>query len=441
MDTLVKSRKFFGLQSNADLKIPILKILGKHPQILMEIVSELGYGTNYRPVSKAIGIMMGKGWINEKDDSSRNDDKKTPKPIFGLTPDGLKSVLGHLDYDDFWEIVFYNNFVSKKHRITIDDEIFSLYTSIKEIKMSEYLESPFQNPELNVDPDKNFPDHIKEANPMILEIIGTEQPLSLESILKLFHNKTSYLKTILKDAQSTGIATIEFFKRQNLIEKISTKKKDYYQMTLKGFLLLSYYLFYDSESKSFSKSVESKKLKLIFQYNFHLLPEILADANLKKLGLTEQDVLQILNMIYYPNNNYFADKNLNQFILYSTLRKLKGLEATKKIQDFNNSFDKIQEKYDTKLYEENDFMDKKLGQYTALQLMTYSASNTSALKRRVLFDFFLAYRELYPDQWKKIKNKIKLEKESIGIWHDECIHELNAFSNEQQKIMVKTLDN
>ena len=111
---------------------------------------------------------------------------------------------------------------------------------------------------------------------------------------------------------------------------------------------------------------------------------------------------------------------------------LRGTE----FDDFLNAFLEESSKFPQMRSEEK--LKRRLKNYFKIRSTTRSPSNTFALHRRILFDFFLAYRELYPDKWTKVRDEIKIDKLSIGKWHDKCIRELMDFSSMQQKTLLNT---
>jgi len=65
--------------------------------------------------------------------------------------------------------------------------------------------------------------------------------------------------------------------------------------------------------------------------------------------------------------------------------------------------------------------------------------NNEIIKKKILFDFFLSFKELDLKTWNNVYHKIKLDKKSIGVWHDDETRKLLSFSKKYNSDMENSL--
>lgn len=426
MDTLQEQKQAFSaVQSNADLKIPILRLLVKRIQTQRELVLELGYvKENFRPVHKALGILVERGLvkiIDGKFSSQRTHKDPRPRDYFGLTQEGLSFILNHLGSDDFWDMYFYNKTAPKKLRLDVDKTTIYNYRIKHNIKFSDYLQSPFQIPDFSFyrKTDVWMPEALVNAKYTIMKIVGSSYPQPEEAIINLYHKQTPNIKEIKKMYPSIEHAVISGLINNFLIRRQEVINKTVLHLTLLGLIYCTNFILKEDASK-------------FIKANAYLVPEILGEKNIKQLKITELEIIELFKVIYH-DDNYFIRNHYNNFEIFSKLRRLKEVESTDVIDVFLQSFTNSLKRHNIDYENLPKSIQSEIGEVHMISGQAYSASNEHGLKMRILFDFYLAYLEIYPQKWAKAKNKIKINGQKLGDWHDKCIQDLREFFNSEQK--------
>lgn len=429
MDTLQAQKKSFsGVQTNAVLKIRIMKELAKRVQILKDLQLELGY-KDHRPIHKAL--------MNKKDGlikkrlvrTIENKFHRTLKharatTLYGLTEYGLSFILNHLDSDYFWDMYFYNKTGPKRFRLNVDKETISNYRLKNNVKFSDYLQSPFQCTDFSFYPkiDKLIPEVFASARDKIIKIVGSSYPEPEEEVIIKYQKQTPDITEIKSNYPSFEKAVIDGIINDLFIKRQEVGNKIVLHLTLLG-LIYSINLISNNEINNFIKT------------NAYLAPEILGEENIKQLRISNPEIIELFKSIYFKKN-YFTDNHYYNFEIYSKLRQLKEIESTNVIKDFLKSFTNSLKKHNLDYENLPKYIKSEVGEVSGISLQAYSASNVHGLKMRVLFDFYLAYREIYHQNWAKNRNKIKINGQKLGDWHDRCLQDLRDFSNiEHKKIL------
>lgn len=417
------------LQSNAALKIGVLALLSGDDFSQKQIVSKLGYGKNFRPVYNTLQKLIEQKLVRPV---GFTKNVSPIKPMYGTTADGVNEVLEYLEPIQFWKMVSFNLFEKKSNRIPITNKLFERYESAKELFWSEYITSPFQDTEIEPYADNKFlPDSIRLNEKLFLELIAISFPQSKHSIISKFE-KNPHIQLLLKNAPGLAHALFTGFESDQMIEPVSDNGQKKFGLALRGLLLMFHYL-----SEELSDDNITMKINATLANHHHLVPEIFHPSNVSKLGMSNEEIVNLFNKIFFNPQKLSSDSKLTNFVIFSNLHKLKGNISSEKIKTFIDAFWEEQKKF-PQMDKEKKFR-RKLQNYYKIHFETFSARNTFALRQRIVFDFFLAYRELYPDKWDEVRDIIRLEKSSIGKWHDKCICQLADFSSKKQKALLDTL--
>ena len=187
---------------------------------------------------------------------------------------------------------------------------------------------------------------------LILEKIAYSKSLNV--------SKTYVYKEIIKKYrydQKIFEKDFEKLLTKGIIEIISKKSHEYYQITHLGLILLFHFLasesmFYKKHSSELQKIVDSIRLKntsdeKTFHNNFehirkkysYLLPMILNDENFSKLNLTMIGFLEILDeMCFFDHKNtddFFGNHNFENFKKFYEIR---NIDFGKKLENHINSY-------------------------------------------------------------------------------------------------------
>lgn len=319
---------------------------------------------------------------NHKDNlklERKNENVEKTKPVIIVTKKGfeisIKDPLDEPDYDyvnddtrdetqwgvitttQFWNIleeVFYNSDDFEKL-----EHLCNLYENIV---LEIYRE--------NVSPYyfRSCLKEFKEYNNDVL-IFGDEirkrifyEDLILKITAQNKQDNISKLNIIKQIKQNFNFNESDFDKyfekllSKGILEKISTKNRETYQITQLGLIILFHFLqtdtiFFSKNTPEYQKIIDSiksakkdseklflKKFEKIRKKYAYLLPKILQDDNFRRLNLKPTGFLKIFDELYFSANDLedpLGDHNFKNFMKFYEIREI---DFGKKLQNYIESF-------------------------------------------------------------------------------------------------------
>lgn len=316
----------------------------------------------------------------------------------------------------------------------------------------------------------------------ILQKIGFEKPITFEKLIDFLNIKKTrreYLGKnkksleLMKDYPSRKILPYDteninnFFNTliQDLmdlkiikIQTIDNKRK--YELTHLGFLKLLYHIYNDKEtiSKFRTKKFNSAIGKLLKKYSC-LLPDILENDNIKKLGIEPYQIGLLLIYEFEKDEMDFdyddekAGNNMNiENIVYKSF-EYHTIQSFKKLRQ-NFYQEKLSKNLKNLQYniENNNYFPNKL---TPIQILPISAEDYLKIKdiedkvpnepvlgifnelvgNRMIMDFCLLYKLCFPKESQIFFKKNKLLKLDFKNYYDDLI----SFSKDKTLEIIETM--
>jgi len=452
-------------QNAPELILPILK--RGHQQvetrlqndILCEIASKgqqkktdlsNNLGKNYSDISNAVDILNDKHMIYVRDTKLG---RGRPRKFYSLTEQGVESITKTLTVtpEQFWRMIFHIANGTHKYRNTID-KIFSDY----ERNVLHY--SRKFTPLHNVFPS-NFDKYYKEENfnpenfaTKVVEIFGYKGPLTYRHLFKNLKDKNLVGHVIILKDGKERIGP--WF---NALLALNKDKR--YRLSLFGLVILLRILYerYSSNISEISRNESSKKLRLIAQNYYNLLPLIFGKLQfLKKLGIDETLILESFRPIfdvesYTPiqsggiNELLYAQENMGIFYSQKVNDEFENGKSIRRELFGNKNIvaNKVLSEIDKQIFElgvlswDYDFKSVK-GSTRGWPLARYEIeSGEKYLASMISFRFYTyLLGKLYnfdPEKWKWFFDKEpKLKK-----WYLDWIKEINLFEIENRKLLIK----